>query len=55
MVMGDEERIVQIMLNLQTNALKFTEAGSVTTIVTFEDEMLRIETKDTGIGISEQD
>ncbi len=56
---GDEGRIVQIMLNLLNNAVKYTKKGSVTLKVEGIRESnefsLRIEVKDTGIGIKEQD
>jgi hypothetical protein len=58
-VNADEGRIVQILLNLQSNALKFTEAGSVTlTVSTFVadcQEYLQVEVADTGIGIKKED
>jgi len=53
--MADESRIIQILLNLQSNALKFTERGSVTIIVQIETQgehdILRVTVADTGIGI----
>ena len=50
---GDPVRIKQIMLNLLSNSLKFTENGEVTIIlsVTAKSE-LQIEVSDTGIGMS---
>ena len=55
---GDEVRIRQIIMNLLTNAVKYTKDGSVTLKFDFEntDEdniNLIISVKDTGIGISE--
>jgi len=47
----DETRIAQIITNLVGNAIKFTEKGSVSLKVQRADDMLRIEVKDTGIGI----
>ena len=57
---GDEVRIRQIIMNLLTNAVKYTKDGSVTLKFDFEntDEdniNLIISVKDTGIGISEDD
>ena len=57
---GDETRIKQCVLNLLTNAVKYTEQGSVTMNITFEkiDEeriKLKLQVLDTGIGIKEED
>jgi signal transduction histidine kinase/ligand-binding sensor domain-containing protein/CheY-like chemotaxis protein len=56
-VCGDPLRLKQILLNLMSNAVKFTEAGSVTAQVSVEhreDSKVRVrwEVIDTGIGIS---
>jgi len=58
-VMGDSQRLRQVLLNLLSNAVKFTEAGSVTMGVSVaggkEDTVeLRFTVRDTGIGISPQ-
>ncbi len=47
----DEDKVRQILLNLLSNAAKFTEEGSVTVRARREDEMLVIDVADTGIGI----
>ncbi|HEX9078541.1 MAG TPA: ATP-binding protein [Desulfuromonadaceae bacterium] len=53
-VLGDERKLRQILLNLLTNAVKYTPRGSVTLRVSYgrEDEgQFRCEVVDTGIGI----
>ena len=47
----DWERAVQILLNLLTNALKFTEKGSVRVDWTYDDNRVTVTVKDTGKGI----
>jgi signal transduction histidine kinase len=49
---GDAPRISQVVLNLVTNALKFTPEGFVDLSVTGDQERLTIRVKDTGIGMS---
>ncbi|MDD3413913.1 MAG: ATP-binding protein [Lachnospiraceae bacterium] len=57
---GDETRIKQILLNLLTNASKFTQKGMIGLSIDFEkisDTKIRMlfEIKDTGMGIKEED
>lgn len=57
---GDERRIKQIILNLATNAVKYTRHGSITISVSAkktddDNVILKCEVKDTGIGIKEHD
>lgn len=56
-LIGDEIRIRQIMLNLINNAIKYTNDGSVSVDVSFDrDEgMLKFVVSDTGIGIKNED
>ena len=49
---GDERRIVQVLLNLVGNAIKFTEAGEVAVRVSAGD-VFRVSVSDTGPGIPE--
>lgn len=56
---GDDLRIKQILVNLLTNAIKYTDKGSVKLIVTYEiidddNILLNISIKDTGIGIKKE-
>lgn len=52
-VVGDENRTAQIMQNLVTNAIKFTETGYVAMLVCPEgDSHWSFEVSDTGIGMS---
>ena len=57
-LIGDEVRIRQIMINLMTNAIKFTDEGAVTLNVSFSRQdygiNLRIVVEDSGIGITEE-
>jgi signal transduction histidine kinase len=51
LMVGDRRRIRQILLNLLTNAVKFTEQGSVTLNITVEGPDILFEVVDTGPGI----
>ncbi|MBA4000434.1 ATP-binding protein [Brevundimonas sp.] len=53
--MGDAVRIRQVMGNLFSNALKFTETGRVEGRIGREDDILRLSVTDTGPGIAPQD
>lgn len=59
-LLGDNDRIKQIILNITNNAIKFTRQGQVLLKVSFsktsnEDIMLHVWVKDTGIGIKKAD
>lgn len=59
-VLGDEVRIKQIINNIMSNAVKYTERGSVDLNVSVADindshVVLRFEVKDSGIGIRKED
>lgn len=56
-VLGDANRIRQVLMNLVDNAIKFTEAGEISVHIhhlsTLNDRVrLRFEVRDTGIGIA---
>jgi signal transduction histidine kinase len=52
---ADATRLRQIVLNLGTNALKFTASGQVTLAARQHDQAIRISVRDTGCGIPEPD
>lgn len=59
-LIGDEMRIRQILTNLMSNALKYTDKGTVTLKISHGEPengimQLRISVKDTGRGITEED
>ncbi len=51
-VMGDQNRVRQILANLISNALKFTEQGHVKVLLDYHDDLFDIHVEDTGIGIA---
>jgi len=58
-VMGDLPRLRQILVNLANNAVKFTERGEVTVVLSRstnhkERPLLHVSVRDSGIGISKQ-
>jgi PAS domain S-box-containing protein len=56
-VRSDRQKVKQIVLNLLSNALKFTPAGSVTMTASFDRRRreVAIAVKDTGVGIPRED
>ncbi len=52
---GDKNKLKQVLVNLLTNAIKYTESGSVIIMVREEENAGQIVIKDTGIGIPEED
>jgi PAS domain S-box-containing protein len=52
---GDARRIEQVLNNLLSNALKFTEHGTITLACEREDHGLVVSVSDTGVGIKPED
>lgn len=56
-VLGDKERLTQVLSNLISNAIKFTKEGHIDLVYTLEEYINKVDIKfaikDTGIGISE--
>ncbi|MEN9269419.1 MAG: ATP-binding protein [Thermostichales cyanobacterium HHBFW_bins_127] len=56
-VIGDYQRLLQVLLNLVGNAIKFTPAGSVTVSADAQApqvDQVRVRVQDTGIGVSRE-
>lgn len=51
----DADRMTQVVTNIVTNAIKYTESGSVTLECAYKTNILTIKVKDTGTGISADD
>ena len=59
MLYGDEMRLKQVIVNILTNAIKYTEDGSVTLSLSGEKRganefLLRVDVDDTGVGIRKE-
>ena len=52
---GDERRITQVLLNLVSNAIKFTDQGSVRIRATVEGDHFIVAVVDTGVGVAAED
>ncbi|MFA5859582.1 MAG: cache domain-containing protein [Elusimicrobiota bacterium] len=56
-VTADRDRLIQVVINLISNAVKFTEAGDVTvkSQITDDRRFVKVSVNDTGIGIAKTD
>ena len=54
-ITGDQDRLIQVVINLISNAVKFTDAGSIKCAVRREAEDLVVSVTDSGIGIAPAD
>lgn len=54
-VMADYDRFVQVLVNIVTNAIQFTQDGCIDLTLSRSDGVTSVEVKDTGIGMSEDE
>jgi two-component system phosphate regulon sensor histidine kinase PhoR len=54
-VYGDKDKLKQVMINLLSNAFKYTNEGNVEVIVLDKNKTVTIKVKDTGIGIPQDE
>ena len=54
-ITGDRDKLIQVVVNLFSNAVKFTDKGSVTCKVYKHKDELVVSISDTGIGIARED
>jgi signal transduction histidine kinase/CheY-like chemotaxis protein len=52
-ITADRNRLTQVIVNLGSNAIKYTDRGEVELILRLDEHTLRVSVKDTGPGISE--
>ncbi len=54
-LVGDKDRLNQVVINLLNNAAKFTPSGTITLSGSLQENRVMISVTDTGIGISPED
>ncbi|MFN6518149.1 MAG: PAS domain S-box protein [Nostoc sp. CreGUA01] len=54
-IVGDRNRLLQVLINLISNAIKFTEFGSITCRIRQQNNAICISIIDTGVGITPED
>ncbi len=53
--LGDRQKLEKILGNLISNAVRYTEQGSVAVVLEKEEEGYKVSVKDTGVGLSRQE
>jgi signal transduction histidine kinase len=51
---SDRDKLIQVLINLTNNALKFTETGGIFLSTSREDNFIKVTIRDTGVGIQEE-
>jgi len=51
----DKDKIIQVLANLLTNAIKFTNEGAITVATERGDNIVKVSVKDTGCGVKGED
>jgi signal transduction histidine kinase len=51
----DRDKIVQVLINIISNAIKFTEKGTITITTSLEGNLVRVSVQDAGPGIKKED
>jgi signal transduction histidine kinase/CheY-like chemotaxis protein/ligand-binding sensor domain-containing protein len=54
-VNGDQDRLIQVVINLISNAVKFTDSGAIVCAAHLQGDELVVSVKDSGIGIAAAD
>ena len=54
-ITGDRDKLIQVIINLISNSVKFTDKGSVTCAVSKRNDEIVVSISDTGIGIAPED
>jgi signal transduction histidine kinase/CheY-like chemotaxis protein/uncharacterized protein YigA (DUF484 family) len=54
-IIGDTDKLIQVVINLFSNAVKFTDSGAVTCSLSQKDNEVMVSISDTGIGIAKED
>ncbi len=54
-ITGDRDRLIQVVINLISNAVKFTDAGTITCRAVRQADMLVVSVIDSGVGIAPDD
>ncbi len=55
-VLGDRDQLLQAVINLVSNAIKYTPSGGTVTVRSrLRDDMVQFEVEDTGVGIAPED